>query len=50
VKVTSDHTSACGTLRSVDNGQIQLAVTGIPDAITIPLTQITNLAIVTTCK
>jgi hypothetical protein len=50
LKVTSHHTSACGTPHSTENGQLQLTVTGTPHPITIPLTQISNLAIVTTCN
>ena len=49
LKVTYRNTSACGTLRSADNGQIRLTVTGNHDPIIIPLTQITNLTIVATC-
>ncbi|MGH3886177.1 MAG: hypothetical protein ACRDSZ_06335 [Pseudonocardiaceae bacterium] len=47
--VTYSNTSACGVLRSADGGQIRLTVTGNHDSITIPLTQITNLTIVSTC-
>lgn len=50
LKVTSHTTPACGTLRSADDGQIRLIVTGNHDPISIPLTQITNLAVVATCK
>jgi len=50
LKVTYHNTSACGVLRSADNGQIRLAVTGNHDAIIIPLTQIINLTVVATCE
>ncbi|MGH3928245.1 MAG: hypothetical protein ACRDS9_24355 [Pseudonocardiaceae bacterium] len=42
--------SASGSvLRSADGGQIRLTVTGNHDPIAIPLTQITNLTIVSAC-
>jgi hypothetical protein len=50
LKITYSNTSACGTLRSADNGQIQLTVTGDHDPIAIPFTQIINLAFVATCE
>jgi hypothetical protein len=50
LKVTYSSTSACGALRSADNGQIRLTVTGNHDPIAVPLTQITNLAVVATCE
>jgi hypothetical protein len=49
LKVTSPDVIACGTLRSADGRQVRLTVAGSPDLITIPLSQITNLAVVTTC-
>ncbi len=49
VKIAYSNTSACGALRSADGGQIRLTVTGNHDPIAIPLTQITNLTIVSTC-
>jgi len=50
LKVTYRNTSACGTLRSADNGQIRLTVTGNQEPTTVPLTQITNLRVVGTCE
>jgi hypothetical protein len=50
VRVTYHVTSACGALRSADDGQIRLIVTGNHDPITIPLSQITNLTVVSSCK
>ncbi len=50
LKVTYNNTSACGALRSADNAQIRLTVTGNHDPITIPLSRITNLAVVATCE
>ncbi len=49
LKATFDNTEACGVLRSADNGQVRLAVTGRHDPLVIPLTHITNLAIVSGC-
>ncbi|MGH3782136.1 MAG: hypothetical protein ACRDRO_16340 [Pseudonocardiaceae bacterium] len=50
MRVTYQHTSACGTLRSADNGQIRLTVIGNHDPIAIPLNQVTNLAVLATCR
>jgi hypothetical protein len=50
LKVTYSNTSACGVLRSADGGLIRLTVTGNHDPIAIPLTQITNLAVVARCE
>jgi len=49
LKVVYQNTSACGALRSADNGQIRLTVAGNHDPIVIPLTQITNLTVVAAC-
>ncbi len=49
LRVTSPNTSACGTLRSADGGQVRLSIAGNHDPISIPLTQVTTLAVVATC-
>jgi len=49
LNVISPTATICGTLRSADNGQIRLNVTGYHDPITIPFAQITNFTVVSTC-
>lgn len=50
VRVSYDNTTACGVLRSADRRQLQVAMTGHREPVTIPLTQISNLTVVTTCS
>ena len=50
LKVTTGRINACGVLQSADGGEVRLAVPGAHDLIVIPLTQITNLAVVAKCS
>jgi len=49
VKATFDSTEACGALRSADNGQLHLDVTGRRDPVIIPFNHLSNLAVVSAC-
>jgi hypothetical protein len=50
LKATFNGTDACGVLLSADNGQLRLAMPGRHDPVTVPLTQISSLAVVPDCE
>lgn len=49
LNVTHQGQVTCGTLQSADGGQLRLALNGRPEVVVIPLSQVTNLAVITTC-
>ena len=49
LKVTRADGTVCGTLDSADGGTLRLTVTGTHEPVAIPLTTVTNLAIIANC-
>jgi hypothetical protein len=49
LKVTSPGSTVCGTLQSADGGAVRLSVAGAHVPAVIPLTTVTNMAIVASC-
>lgn len=49
LQVTQAHDTRCGALQSADGGQLRLLMPGAHHSTVIPLTTITNLAVVTGC-
>lgn len=49
LKVTRADGTVCGTLESADGGTLRLTVTGTHEPVAIPLTAVTNLAIISNC-
>jgi hypothetical protein len=49
LKVTRPGGTVCGTLQSADGGILRLTVAGMYQPVTIPLTTVTNLAVIPTC-
>jgi hypothetical protein len=49
ITVTHGHALTCGTLQPAGAGQLRLTVPGSLSLVTIPFSQITNLALTTAC-
>jgi len=49
LKVAHDGGVTCGTLMSADGGQVRLTIAGTHEPVVIRLTNVTNLALTTTC-
>jgi hypothetical protein len=50
LKVTYGEKTACGELRSADNGVVRLKVSGANDPVGIPVGTVTNMAVVAGCS
>jgi hypothetical protein len=50
LKVTYPGGTVCGTLQSADGGVLRLTVAGAHQPAAIPLTTVTNLAVISTCS
>ncbi len=49
LKVTRPGSTVCGTLDSADGGIVRLTIAGVHQPVAIPLADITNLAVTSTC-
>ena len=49
ISVTHGHVVTCGTLQSAGASQLRLIIHGSNSLVTIPFSQVTNLAVTTTC-